>query len=356
MKPIRVGIIGCGVIASTAHMPAYAKQENVKLAYFCDSIPERADRAAKEYGGVAVYDYRELLTKQDLDAVSICTPNTLHAPTAIDFMRAGKDVLCEKPAAHTYEDALKMKQCADETGRILSIGVCNRFDSCVNRIKAHIDAGELGEVYHVYISFRAHRSIPGLGGDFTSKTASGGGALIDWGVHFIDLVMYCLGDPLPSTVSGQAFSKLGRDISGYTCTTMWSGPRKVGGVYDVDDSVAGFIRTEGAALTLHGAWAQNIGEREMFIDFMGDKAGIRMQYNTGKVPCSYTMYTAKDNALLTIQPEFETFNKYEVEIASFLNSVRTREKAQADISKAIITSQIMQALYDSSDARREIVL
>lgn len=352
MKPLRVAIVGCGNIANTAHIPAYARNGDAQLAYFCDIIPERANKAANEHGGVAVYDYHELLNKKDLDIVSVCTPNNLHASISIDFMRAGKDVLCEKPAAVTYKEALRMKQCAEECGRVLLIGVCNRYATGVNRIKSHIDAGELGNVYHVYISFRAFRSIPGLGGAFTNKSVSGGGVLIDWGVHFIDLVMYCLGNPKPITVSGQAFCKLGRDISDYTCTRMWAGPRKVDGVYDVEDSVSGFIRTTGAALNLHGAWAQNIGEREMFIDFMGDLAGIRMKYDDEK----YTMYMAKDNALLTIHQDYEIGNKFELEIASFLNSVRTREKTRTDISAVITTSQIMQALYDSSDAQREIIL
>ncbi|MDD4565886.1 MAG: Gfo/Idh/MocA family oxidoreductase [Eubacteriales bacterium] len=244
-----------------------------------------------------------------------------------------------------------MKQCADETGQILSIGVCNRFDTTVNRIKKHIEDGELGEVYHVYISFRAFRSIPGLGGAFTTKAIAGGGALIDWGVHFIDLVMYCLGDPKPLTVSGQAFSKLGKDIGGYTCTKMWAGPRNLNGVYDVEDSIAGFIRTTSAALTLNGAWAQNIGENEMFIDFIGDLAGIRMQYD-GK----YTMYKASDNALLTINPDYEKRNKYEAEIDSFIDQVRNQKTGRADITRAMITSQIMQAVYNSSEANKEIIL
>jgi len=348
MKKIRIGIVGCGTIANSAHIPAYAKREDVMLTYFCDIQKDRADLAAATFGGKAVYDYRELLTKEDLDAVSICTPNDAHIISNA-FLRAGKDVLCEKPAAKNLEQAQQMLQCAEETGRLLCIGVCNRFDTTVNRVKAQIEAGDLGKIYHVYISFRAHRSIPGLGGPFTNKAISGGGALIDWGIHFIDLVLYCLGDPKPLTVSGQTFSELGKDIDGYTCTSMWAGPRVSGGVYDVEDSVAGFIRTEGAAITLHGAWAQNIGEREMYVDFMGDKGGIRMQYG-GK----YSFYSAENGALLNVQPEYLMANRYEEEIDAFLNSVRTQTKNQSDIKKAIVTSYIMEALYASSQAGKEM--
>lgn len=111
------------------------------------------------------------------------------------------------------------------TKRVLhsTSGVVNRFNTAVNEIKKLIDAGELGEVYHIYVSFRAHRSIPGLGGAFTTKEIAGGGALIDWGVHYLDIVMYCMGDPAPLTVSGKAFSKLGVDMKNYVYESMMGG-------------------------------------------------------------------------------------------------------------------------------------
>lgn len=352
MEKLKVAVIGCGNIAKSAHIPAYEKNTDVELVYFCDIIPERAEEAAAKHGsGKAVTDYRVVLADPEVDAVSVCTPNNVHSEIAIAAMKAGKDVLCEKPAARTYTEALEMQKVKHETGRVLNIGVCNRFNTSVNRIKDAIDKGELGEVYHVYISFRAHRSIPGLGGAFTTKAIAGGGALIDWGVHFLDIVMYCCGDPRPLTVTGEAFCKLGREMEGYTYTSMWAGPPKYDGVYDVDDSVAALIRTEGPVLSVNGAWAQNIGKEEMFIDFIGDKAGIRLQYGAG-----YQMFTAKDGALLEITPKFEMTNHYENEVNDFVRCIRTRGTNAADIDKAVLTSQIMQAIYDSSDQKREIVL
>ena len=357
MEKTRIAVIGCGAIANSAHIPAYQKMPDAQITYFCDILPERAKAAAETFGGEAVTDYTTLLDKEDVDAVSICTPNHMHAKIAIDFLRAGKDVLCEKPAARTCPEALEMQKAAHETGRVLNIGVCNRFNTAVNKIKSLIDAGELGDVFHVYISFRSHRSIPGLGGDFTTKAVAGGGALIDWGVHFLDLVMYCCGDPSPVSVTGEAFCRLGRDIPGYTYTSMWAGPPKLDGTYDVDDSVTALIRTRRAAgetgpvITLNGAWAQNIGEEEMFVDFMGDKAGVRLQY--GK---DFKLYTAKNGSLVTEQYTFTMENHYEAEIRSFLDCIRTGEKTAANIDCAILSSQIMQAIYDSSEAHQEIRL
>lgn len=352
---LNVAIIGCGAIANAAHIPNYLKLDNVEIKYFCDIIPERADEAVKTYGcGAAVYNYKELLGRDDIDIVSVCTHNDDHAPISIDFMRDGKDVLCEKPAARTVEEALEMQKVAHETGRMLSIGVVNRFCETVNRVKNLIARGDLGEVYHVCINFRAHRSIPGLGGDFTTKAKSGGGVLIDWGVHYLDLTLYCLGEPTPLTCSGEAYSKLGTPIKDYVCTSMWAkeSANLEDGIFDVDDFVSGFVRTTGANLTFTGAWAQNIGESESHVDFLGTKAGIRMYYGG-----DFVLYSTMDDMLTKINPEYaSTGFDYFAEIKSFVNSVITREPNQAYIDKTVVTSQLMDALYRSSDEHKEIVL
>lgn len=350
MTKTKVAIIGCGTIANNAHIPAYIANPEAEIAYFCDIVMERAEKAVKQYScGVAVNDFRSVLEDPEVDAVSICTPNNVHASIAIDSLRAGKHVLCEKPAARTYAEALEMQKAQHETGKILNIGVVNRFNTGVNIIKKMIEDGELGELYHVYVSFRAHRSIPGLGGAFTTKAIAGGGTLIDWGVHFLDIVMYCSGDPQPTTVTGQTYCKLGKDLKDYTYLDMWAGPPNYEGAYDVDDFVTGMIRTEGPSITLNGAWAQNIGVGEMYIDFLGDKAGIRLQYGS-----DFTLYTAKHGALLETTPKFKTTDHFQNEIDSFLQSVKTGEKLPSHIDTVILSSKIIQAIYDSSEARSEI--
>ena len=347
---MKVAVIGCGTIANSAHIPAYMKNEKVEIAYFCDILPERAQAAVEKYGcGQPVTDYRDVLQDAEVEAVSVCTPNNVHAEITMAALRAGKNVLCEKPAARTYEEALEMQKVQRETGKVLNIGVVNRFNTAVNKIKNYIDNGRLGDVHHVYVSFRSHRSIPGLGGAFTTKAIAGGGALIDWGVHFLDIVMYCCGDPNPRTVSGEVFCKLGKDMDKYTYKSMWAGPPNFNGTYDVDDSVTGMIRTDGPVITLNGAWAQNIGENEMFIDFMGDKAGIRLQYGA-----DFKVYTAEHGALVEYTPEFEASNMFENEINAFVDCIETGEKLPSHIDTVIITAKMMQAIYDSAEQHQEI--
>ncbi|MBO5273989.1 MAG: Gfo/Idh/MocA family oxidoreductase [Clostridia bacterium] len=353
MSAIKVAVIGCGTIANSAHIPSYMNCPDAEIKYFCDIIPERAEAAVKQYGcGIAVTDYKEVLADPEVSAVSVCTPNNMHPIISIDALKAGKHVLCEKAAARTWAEAKTMQDVQHETGLTLNIGVVNRFNPAVNEIKKLIDAGELGEVYHVYVSFRAHRSIPGLGGAFTTKEIAGGGALIDWGVHYLDIVMYCMGDPKPLTASGKAFSKLGVDMKNYVYEGMWAeNTKNLEGTYDVDDSVTAFIRTDGPTITLNGAWAQNIGVPDQYIDFLGTKGGIRLIYGG-----DFTVYTTKDGKLHSYKPEYESSPMFQNEINAFVACVKSGEKLPSHIDRNILTSKLMQGIYDSSELGKEVTL
>ena len=365
MSKLKVAIIGCGRIATSAHTPAYL--DNFDLAevkYYCDIIPERAKTLAgvysaeveKRYGEVVkpeiVEDYHDILGK--VDCVSVCTPNGAHCPIACDFLRAGAQVLSEKPAAINLAKAEEMKKVADETGNMLSIGVCNRFNDAVMQIHDLIEQGALGDIYHVYCSFRAHRSIPGLGGPFTTKAESGGGVLIDWGVHYLDLIFYCMGERKLKTVSAETYSVLGRDIDKYVCTAMWAGPRISNGTYDVEEYVTGMVRLEDekksiSTITLEGAWSQNIGESDTYVDFIGDKGGIRLQY--GK---NFVLYSTCNGMLTETKYDYSTENMYSREVRDFLTNAPKKVKTRASIDHAIKTSELMEMLYKSAAEHKEI--
>ena len=351
MSKIKVAIIGCGNIANSAHLPAYqAASDLCEVKYFCDLIEERATALRDKYGsGIVCVDYHDVVNDPEVTCVSICTPNYEHAVISIDMLNAKKNVLCEKPAAMNADLAAQMQKAADDNGVILNIGVCNRFNTSVNKIAELIQAGVLGNLYHVYCSFRAHRSIPGLGGAFTTKARSGGGALIDWGVHYLDLILYCLGDPAIKTVSAAAYSVLGKDIEGYVYESMWAGPPVKGGVYDVDDMVTGFVRTEGPTLSFNGAWAQNIGEGATFIEFMGDKGGIKLQYGGG-----FVLYSTLNGMLTETHFKYQTENMYNAEVRDFLIKAPQGIKTKANIDKAIITSRLMDMIYRSSELGEEV--
>lgn len=349
---MKIAVIGCGTIAMGQHIPAYKNNKDVEIKYFCDIILERAKNAVEYYGGgIATEDYKEVLKDSEIEAISVCTPNNMHSVISIAALEAGKNVLCEKPAARSYEEALEMLEAQHKTGKVLNIGVVNRFNANVKKIKELVDGGDLGEIYQVYVSFRSHRSIPGLGGDFTNSKISGGGVNIDWGVHFFDIVMFCCGDPKVKTVSCEKFCKLGNPIEKYEYAEMWAGPPKLDGVCDVEDGITGMIRTEGPTITFNGAWAQNIGEDEMFIDFVGTKGGIRLQYGG-----DFTMYSTKNGMLTktTFKVNQGGGSMFQNEIDEFVNCIKTGEKLASHIDTNIITAKMMDAIYKSAEIHEEI--
>ena len=293
-----------------------------------------------------------MLADPEIEAVSICTPNYCHMEISVAALAAGKNVLCEKPAARTLSEAEQMLKAQETYKKVLNIGVVNRFNDNVREMKRIIDSGRLGEIYQVYVSFRAYRSIPGLGGAFTTKSIAGGGVLIDWGVHYLDIVMYCCGDPVAKTVSAECFSKLGSPISEYVYENMWAGPPKLDGVCDVEEAITGIVRTDGPVLTLNGAWAQNIGVSDTYIDFLGTKAGIRLKYGG-----SFTVYGVKDGKLTDEVIDVASSNMFENEIDAFIeNAKHPEKKLPSHISVNIKTQRLMDALYRSAQEHREVVL
>ena len=341
MSKIKVAIIGCGKIANNAHEPAYEAARDIsEVKYFCDILPERARALRDKYGsGEVIEDYHVILSDPEVTCVSVCTPNYIHATITIDCLKAKKHVLCEKPAAVN----------ADDNGMILNIGVCNRFNTAVNKVRDLIAAGELGEIYHVYCSFRAHRSIPGLGGAFTTKAMAGGGALIDWGVHFIDLIFFCIAEPAVRTVSAATYCKLADPMENYTYTDMWAGPPDYSGTCDVEEFVTGLVRTEGPTISMNGAWAQNIGERQMYIEFLGTKAGIKLDYGG-----NFVLYSTKNGMLTETRFDYPTQNMYEVEIRDFLLKAPQGVKTKGNIDHAILSSRLMDMIYKSAELGEEV--
>jgi len=348
-----IAVIGCGRIAMNAHFPALAKIEDVRIKYACDLIEEKAKAMQETYPNIeqVITDYHVALNDPEVEAVFVLTPNFAHYTITMDALRAGKSVMCEKPITVNYALSKEMKEEADKQGKILNIGVCNRYHRSVEMLKEMNDAGEFGKIYHVYCSFRSFRSIPGLGGDFTTKSQSGGGVLIDWGVHFLDLILYILGGATLDTVTCDTYCEMAKNMKEYTYRSMWAEDTAnvETGTNDVDDFVTGYVRTDKASISFNGAWAQNIDERDMFIDFLGDKAGARLTY-CGK----FVVYHG--DTLEAVAPEYDIPDMYECEDRAFLESVHTGEKNRSNIDNILESAKLLDSLYASAEERKEIKL
>ncbi len=349
-----IAIIGCGRIAQNAHLPALTKMEDVRIKYVCDVLIEKANAVLEKYENVeqAIADYKIALSDPEVDAVFVLTPNYAHYTITMDALRAGKHVMCEKPITVNYALSVEMAEEARKQGKLLNIGVCNRYHKSVELIEEMNRKGELGNIYHVYCSFRACRSIPGLGGDFTNKAQSGGGVLIDWGIHFLDLVLYILGGAKLKTATCDAYCEMAKDMKSYKYKSMWAEDTKnlETGINDVDDCISGYIRTDKASISFNGAWAENIDEdKQMFIDFLGDKKGIRLTY------CGqFALFDGQ--TLEKIETEHEIPNMYAAEDHAFIEAIQTGEKNRNHIDNILESMKLLDTLYASSDAKKEIAL
>lgn len=350
-KKTVIAVIGCGRIAKNAHFPSFDEMGNISVKYACDLLIEKAQEFVDEYDFVeqAITDYKIALQDPEVEAVYILTPNFSHYTITMDALKAKKHVFCEKPITINYKLSCEMAQEAEKQGKMLCIGVCNRFQTSVEMLEKMNREGKFGNIYHVYCAFRKFRNIPGLGGDFTTKSQSGGGVLIDWGIHFFDLILYILGGAKIKTASCNTYCEMAKDMKKYKYTYMWAEDTAniENGTNDVDDFVSGFVRTDKASISFNGAWAQNIDKEEMFIDILGDKCGARLNY-LGK----FTLYNG--DTLETIEPEYEVGKWYKDESVAFVESIKTGVKNRAYIDNILESAKLLDALYESSDKKAEV--
>ena len=350
---VTIAVIGCGRISDIAHFPALSQIDNVRIKYACDLILEKAEAAKEKYPKIeqTITDYQVALADEEVDAVLVLTPNYVHYEVTMAALKAGKHVLCEKPITVNYALSVAMAEEAKKQGKILDIGVCNRYQRSVEMMRQWMEEGKFGDIYHVYASFRSCRSIPGLGGPFTTKAQSGGGVLIDWGVHFLDIVLYVLGGAKLKTVSCDAYTALAKDMKAYKHRGMWAEDTAdlENGTNDVDDFISGHIRTDKASVSFNGAWAQNIDQNEMFIDFMGDKGGARFTY-WGK----FEFFDG--DTLETITPDYEIPDMWLLQDSAFIKAVETGEKNRNNIEYVLETMKLLDTLYVSADAKEEVKL
>ncbi|MBR2019855.1 MAG: Gfo/Idh/MocA family oxidoreductase [Clostridia bacterium] len=274
-KLVRVGIIGCGGIANSKHMPSLKKVKDCEMVAFCDVIPERAEKAAKQFGTpeAKVYvDYKELLKDASIDVVHVCTPNRYHSPITVDALEAGKHVMCEKPMAINSAEAKKMLDAAERTGKLLSVGYQSRFRPDALYLKQEAEDGVFGDIYYAKATAIRRRAVP-TWGVFLNEYEQGGGPLIDIGTHALDLTLWIMNNYKPKYCVGTTYHKLNKDTNQGNAWGNWD-PNG----FTVEDSAFGFIVMEnGATIVLESAWALNtLDVREAVTSICGTKAGADM--------------------------------------------------------------------------------
>ncbi len=348
-KDLNVGIIGMGAIGKV-HADAYQNVEGIEIAALCDALPDRLREHGERLGVAARFtDYRELL-KSDIDAVSICVGNALHREVAIAALENGKHILLEKPMAMNAVEATDIKEAGERYGKVVQVGMVRRQATEAQIVRGMVERGLFGDIYHMRTVLIRRRGIPGLGGWFTTRAESGGGPMIDLGVHYFDAAMYVSGLWNPTHVSAKTYAKFGRDMRSYRYTSMWAGPPKFDGVSDVEDYSTGFIRFgDKATMSFEIAWAANTCE-ESFIEILGDKAGTRI---FGSTPM--TLWTEHDERPADITHKYADLGKpFHAQARKFAAACRGEDKPAATAAEGVTVMKTIDAVYASSESNREI--
>ncbi len=342
---VRVGIIGLGM--GRHHARAYNESGKADIAALCDLDPKLLAQYGGMYPQAATYQsYQEMLAKGGLDAVSVALPNYLHAEVTIAALRAGVHVLCEKPMALNAQQAEEMLRVSRETGKKLMIHFNYRFSPPSQFLKRYVDEGHLGQVYYAHTRWLRARGIPKLGGWFGIKKLSGGGPLIDLGVHRLDLAMWLMGYPRAISVSASTFDLLGARLA-----------RQSNAQYDVEDLATALIRLDnGATLNLEVSWAGGTDKREeMFTGIYGTEGAV-IQRNTGE-GYDFEALALRDVAgtLTAVNPRMYP-RECPSAIEHFLNCILQDCPPEASAENGVEMMRILDAIYKSAAEGREIRL
>nr|WP_321291751.1 Gfo/Idh/MocA family oxidoreductase [uncultured Trichococcus sp.] len=362
MNKLKFGIIGCGGIANGKHFPALAKlSDKVEIVAFCDTVIERAEKAAKEYGtadALVTEDYKALLAREDIDVIHVLTPNISHSYITVDALEAGKHVMCEKPMAINYAEAKEMLDAAQRTGKKLTIGYQNRFRADSLATYDACSKGELGDIYFAKAHAIRRKGVP-TWGVFPDKSKQGGGPLIDIGTHALDLTLWYMNNYKPKSVLGSTYQKL-KDNPMANMFGPWNPD-----TFETEDSAFGLIKMEnGATIFLEAAWALNmINPKEAQVTLCGTEGGAEM-FGKAFIDQGYVVFNkAAHNQLEQTQPsdaggvfgfEGATLEQRDAEAKQWVDAILNDTDPIVKPEQAIVVTQILEAIYKSAETGKVV--
>ena len=351
MEKIRVGIIGTGGI-SYSHMNGYKNMaDRVEVVAVCDIDEAKVQAYAAKFSVPRWYtDCHEMMEKESLDCVSVCTWNAAHKECTITALRGGANVICEKPMAMNAAEAEEMRAVAKECGKLLQVGFVRRFGSDADAIRKWNADGITGDIYFAKASYLRKDGCPG--GWFGDKAYSGGGPLIDLGVHVIDLTRYLAGNPRPVSAYGVTYQNLGCNRA-TGCTPAWLlSSSKAGYDYTVEDFANAIVRFEnGFALQVEASFNLNIDRDTGSIELFGTKAGIKA------IDDKVELYTDLSGMFVKVQPYSELgcdTNAFRAEIAGFVDAAMGNAPCRATAEDGVWLMKILDAIYASAKTGQSV--
>src|SRR6267378_5428754 len=341
VRELKFGIIGTGW-PGQQHAIALAEIPDVQLHSCADSNLERLRSFAETYRLESSFeDYQELLRDRDLDAAIICLPNFLHFPASLATLEASKHVFCEKPPTM---NAAEMKVLRDEAAKrdlVYFFGRQFRFTPAIRTAREIIGEGRLGRIYRARATWVRSRGIPGgIGSWFTDKKRSGGGALIDIGVHALDTAWYLMGTPRPTSISAKVF----RNFAHFASVP----------IFDVEDEAHAFIRfANDTFVELEASWAANLtDDTPIGPEWVGRESNNAVLFGTkGTIRIKpLTLFEDEDGKLLTVPLESRhSENSFEMQLRNFVGAIRNKVAAVNDAEQAFELMEMIDGIYASSE-------
>lgn len=338
-----MGIIGAGGIAQSRHIPAFLElQDKVELTAVHDMNEQRASEVAEKYGIPYVFkNYHDLF--KEVDAVAICTPNKFHCEISVAALEAGVHVLCEKPMAITTAECERMVEASKKAGKHLLIGYHYRYTEAGQLAKKAVMNNEIGDPLVVRVQALRRRKVPGWG-VFTNKDLQGGGSLIDFGCHMLDLAIWLLGEQEPVELMGTTYNRLSKSPNQINDWGIFDHQ-----TFEVDDHVSSYMTFEnGISLQFECSWAANIKEDKIHLSVSGSDGGLNVypfelyQPRLGKMMESSTEAKHNETAAGLAQAK------------NFVESCLGEAELVVKPEEAMKVSQIIEAIYKSSETRSSV--
>lgn len=357
-QKVRVGIIGAGWIAE-AHIDMYHKMPDVEIVAVADLIPGKAEKLCQQFGVEGVRYYlsgHEMLEAEELDAVSVCTYNTQHAPCTIDALEHDCHVLLEKPFTVTLDEAVQVMRAEKKSGKIVSLGFQPRMATNMQMIKKIVDSGELGKVYYLQAGGGRRNGIPTpYGTTFIEKETGGIGAIGDIGTYSLDMLLHAVGDPKPLTVTGYTSDFFGKRPDSYPWHPEYA--EKFG----VDDFAAGFVRLEGGIiLDFRISWAMHLDSCGDAL-ILGTEGALRIPSTecwNGDFPSPLKVYkkvAGQEICYEVPRDDSDSFGKmFMGKVRSFIDAVKNGWPAPVPTSQIVYNQAIIDGIVRSNRLGHEI--
>jgi predicted dehydrogenase len=348
-KTLKVGIVGVGGIART-HMPGWEASEHAEVVAGADLVEPVLQKWGELHNIKKLStDPADLFKDPGIDIIDVCTPNNYHAPLAIAALEAGKHVICEKPLAPTPAEIREMIAARDASGKLLMTAQHFRFRGSSKAMKAEIETGTLGDIYHAR-SWMLRRAAAPVRPGFILKAHSSGGPCIDIGVHILDLTLWFMGNPKPVAITGVARAELAHQDGAFS---IWGG--RIPSEFDVEDFATAFVRFEnGATLILEVSWLlhHDTEVEDMQMWLYGTKGGCHWP----KCEVLQANYTTQQLYNRTLKITRDRMEPHALECVEFAQAIVEGAPSPVPAEQSLQVMTILDGIYRSQQTGGEIRL